>query len=126
ETGETAIIVRRLGLAAVCLHEVPSHQPLRVTIAPSTALPLQSGAFGKALLAFAPPDILDEVLGLEPLPGPAAPDPDRLRTDLAEIVTTGVARSVGEGISGSVAIAAPIFRADGIGAATGAPGPDAR
>jgi DNA-binding IclR family transcriptional regulator len=126
ETGETAVIVRRLGLAAVCLHEVPSRQPLRVTIAPSTALPLQSGAFGKALLAFAPPEILEEVLSLEPPAGPPAPDPERLRADIADIVTSGVARSVGEVVSGSVAIAAPIFREDGIVAAIGVTGPDGR
>jgi len=43
---------RRRALAAVCLHEIPSSQPLRVTIAPTTSLPLRSGAFGKALLAY--------------------------------------------------------------------------
>jgi IclR family transcriptional regulator, acetate operon repressor len=126
ETGETAVIVRRLGLAAVCLHEVPSHQPLRVTIAPSTALPLNSGALGKALLAFAPPEIIEEVLALDPPPGPPAPDADRLRADLADIVTSGVARSAGEVVSGSVAIAAPIFREDGIVAAIGVTGPESR
>lgn len=126
ETGETAVIVRRLGLAAVCLHEVPSHQPLRVTIAPSTSLPLQSGAFGKALLAFAPSEILEEVLAMDPPAGPPGPDPDRLRADIADIVTSGVARSVGEVVSGSVAIAAPIFREDGIVAAIGVTGPEGR
>ena len=34
ETGETAVISRRVGLSAVCLHEVPSHHPLRVAIEP--------------------------------------------------------------------------------------------
>ncbi|HLO35122.1 MAG TPA: IclR family transcriptional regulator [Candidatus Deferrimicrobium sp.] len=126
ETGETAVIVRRIGLAAVCLHEIPSSQALRVTIAPTTSLPLQSGAFGKALLAFAPPDIVDEVLALEPPPGPPGPDPERLRADLADIVTSGVARSVGEVVSGSVAIAVPIFREDGIVAAIGVTGPEGR
>lgn len=126
ETGETAVIVRRIGLSAVCLHEVPSHQALRVTIAPTTSLPLHGGALGKALLAFAPPEILDEVLAEEALPGMAVPDPDRLRADLADIVTSGVARSVGEVVSGSVAIAAPIFREDGIVAAIGVIGPESR
>ena len=125
ETGETAIIVRRLGLAAVCLHEVPSSQALRVTIAPTTSLPLASGAFGKALLAFAPEDILDEVIAQDGAV-PAAPDPERLRADLADIVTSGVARSVGEVVSGSVAIAVPIFREDGIVAAIGVTGPEGR
>jgi DNA-binding IclR family transcriptional regulator len=126
ETGETAVIVRRLGLAAVCLHEVPSHQPLRVTIAAGTSLPLQSGAFGKALLAFAPSDILDEIIGQDASAGPSAPDTERLKAEVADIVTTGVARSIGEVVSGSVAIAAPIFREDGIVAAIGVIGPESR
>ena len=54
------------------------------------------------------------------------PDPDRLRADLADIVTSGVARSVGEVVSGAVAIAAPIFREDGIVAAIGVIGPEGR
>jgi IclR family transcriptional regulator, acetate operon repressor len=126
ETGETAVIVRRLGLAAVCLHEVPSHQPLRVTIAPTTSLPLQSGALGKALLAFAPPEILDEVLALDQPSGPPTAEVARLRADLADIVTSGVARSVGEIVPGSVALAVPIFREDGIVAAIGVIGPESR
>ncbi|HEV8488289.1 MAG TPA: IclR family transcriptional regulator [Candidatus Limnocylindrales bacterium] len=126
ETGETAIIVRRIGLAAVCLHEIPSSQALRVTFAPTTSLPLNSGAFGKALLAFAPPEILDEVIALDGLGGATILDPDRLRADLADVVTSGVAKSVGEVVSGSVAIAAPIFREDGIVAAIGVTGPEGR
>ena len=124
ETGETALIVRRIGLAAMCLHEVPSRQPLRVTIAPGESLPLQGGAFGKALLAFAPAEIQDEVMGREPVAG--APDAEHRRADLAEVVTSGVARSVGEVLSGTVAIAVPIFRHDGIVAAIGVTGPEAR
>jgi len=126
ETGETAVIVRRIGLSAVCLHEVPSQHPLRVTIPPDTAVPLHSGALGKALLAFAPDDILDEVLAAEPGEERAGLDVDRLRADLADIVTSGVARSTGEALSGSVAIAVPIFREDGIVAAIGVVGPESR
>ncbi len=125
ETGETAVIVRRIGLAAVCLHEVPSSQALRVTIAPSTSLPLRSGALGKALLAFAPDEVLEEVVAQEPPPGATA-DLARLRAELAEVVTSGVARSSGEVISGSVAIAVPVFRKDGIVAAIGVTGPEGR
>ncbi|MBA2718438.1 MAG: IclR family transcriptional regulator [Chloroflexi bacterium] len=126
ETGETAVIVRRIGMSAVCLHEVPSSQPLRVTLAPTTVLPLHSGAFGKALLAFAPEDVFDEVIGLEGATGPLGLDPDRLRSEIADVVSTGVARSVGEIVSGSVAIAVPIFREDGIVAAIGVIGPESR
>ncbi len=125
ETGETAVIVRRIGLAAVCLHEIPSHHALRVTVPAETSLPLESGALGKALLAFAPDEILDEILAGDTGRDPAL-DQDRLRAELAEVVTSGVARSVGEGMSGAVAIAVPIFREDGIVAAIGVVGPESR
>lgn len=126
ETGETAVIVRRLGLAAVCLREIPSSRPLRVSLPPQTALPLDRGALGKALLAFASPEILDEVLASEPRAAGDAVDPDRLRADLAEIVATGIARSVGEAIPGAVEIAIPIFREEGIVGAIGIVGPETR
>jgi DNA-binding IclR family transcriptional regulator len=125
ETGESAVIVRRLGLSAVCLHEVASAQPLRVTLAPGTSLPLESGALGKTLLAFAPEEILEELWRGE---SPAVDDAAaaRLRAELADIVSSGVARSSGEVISGAVAAAVPIFRNDGIVAAIGVIGPEQR
>src|SRR5689334_22985674 len=58
ETGETALIVRRVGLTAVCLQEALSRHPLRVSFGAETVLPLDRGAFGTALLAFAPPEII--------------------------------------------------------------------
>ncbi len=79
------------------------------------------------LLAFAPPDILDEVLaqGLQPLTG-ATPDEAQLRRDLEEIVGRGLAETSGEAVNGTVSLAVPILRADGIVAALGVIGPAAR
>ena len=56
--------------------------------------------------------------------GPA--DTRQLRADLGEIVAAGIARSAGEFISGSVAMAVPIMRKDGIVAAIGVIGPEGR
>ena len=130
ETGETAVIVRRVGLTAVCLHEVPSRNALRVSIAPDTALPLDRGALGKVLLAFAPPEIIDEVLAAEFMTeadrsGPST-NQDRLRSDLADIVDSETARSVGEVVPNAVFVAVPVFREDGIVAAIGVIGPELR
>ena len=127
ETGETAVISRRIGLTAVCLDEVPSHHPLHVAIEPGTAFPLHAGALSKVLLAYAPQDILDEVIGagLASLT-PATPTEERLRLDLAEIVATGLARSENEMLSGTVTMGAPIMREDGIVAAIAVIGPSAR
>jgi IclR family acetate operon transcriptional repressor len=127
ETGESAIVLRRVALSAVCLHQVEAHDPLRVSIEPGTMTPLYAGAPGRVLLAFAPPEILEEVLaaGLPPLT-PETPTEDVLRDGLAQIVRTGFATSEGEFVGGSVAIAVPIIREDGIVAALAVTGPASR
>ena len=115
ETGETAVVVRRIGLSSICLHQIESDEPLRVTLEPGTMSPLHAGAPGRVLLAFAPSDVLDEVLAheLEPVTA-ATPTELQLRDHLGDIVMTGMATSEGELIDGSVAMAVPVFREDGI------------
>lgn len=126
ETGESALVMRRVALSAVCLHQVEAHDPLRVSIEPGTMTPLYAGAPARVLLAFAPPEILEEVAGgLQPLT-PETPTEAALRDGLAEIVRTGFAASEGEFIAGAVAIAVPIMRDDGIVAALAVTGPSSR
>lgn len=124
ETGETAVVVRRIGLSSVCLHQVESDEALRVTLDRGGMSPLYAGALGRLLLAFAPPDVLDEVLAqdLERIT-PNTPTEDALRASLGHIVMTGTATSQSELIEGSVTLAAPIFREDGIVGAIGLLGP---
>jgi DNA-binding IclR family transcriptional regulator len=110
EAGETAVIARRVGLSAVCLHEVQSAHALRVTCEAGTATPLVAGAIAKVLLAYAPADIQDEVLA-------GASQTKALRRELASVTADGIARSEGELHSGTVTIAVPILRDDGIVAA---------
>ncbi|MGH2476823.1 MAG: IclR family transcriptional regulator [Candidatus Limnocylindrales bacterium] len=109
ETGETAIIARRIGTSAACLHEVQSHQALRVTCEPGTVLPLQVGAVSKVLLAFAPDDVRDAALD-------GAAQVRALRRELATIMRDGIARSDGDP-PGSAAMAVPVMQDDGIVAA---------
>jgi DNA-binding IclR family transcriptional regulator len=72
------------------------------------------------LLAFAPPEVLDEVLTQDLVRiTEATPTEDELREHLGAVVMTGLATSEGELIEGSVAIAAPVFREDGIVGAIG-------
>jgi DNA-binding IclR family transcriptional regulator len=127
ETGETAVITRRIGLSAVCLHQVESGQSLRVSLEPGSMSPLHAGAIGRVLLAYALPDIIDAVIsrGLERVT-PTTPDEAVLLETLAETRETGVARSEGELVSGSVGIAAPIFRDGEIVGAVGIVGPEGR
>ncbi len=124
ETGETAVVVRRIGLASVCLHQIESDHSLRVTMEPGSMSPLYAGAPGRVLLAFAPSEVLDEVLAQELRRiTPDTPTEPELRESLGSIVMTGFASSVGELIAGSVAIAAPVFREDGIVGAMALIGP---
>jgi DNA-binding IclR family transcriptional regulator len=124
ETGETAVLFRRVGLASVCLHQQPSRHPLRVVPETGSSTPLGVGALGRVLLAYAPRDIQDEVLAGEP--GPADDAGNGSPTDLAAIVAAGVAVTEGELIRGSVSIAVPVLRDDGIVAAVGVMAPSAR
>ena len=112
ESGETAVIARRVGLSAVCLHEVQSGHALRVTCEPGTSTTLVAGAVAKVLLAYAPADIQDEALA-------GASRVGAVRRELATIATEGIARSEGELVPGTVNIAVPILRDDGIVAAIG-------
>lgn len=120
ETGETAVVVRRIGLSCVCLHQVESDAALRVTLEPGDMSPLYAGALGRVLLAFAPAEVLDEVLAQDLVRiTDSTPTEDELRESLGTVVMTGLAVSEGELIDGSVAVAAPVFREDGIVGAIG-------
>ena len=86
--------------------------------------PLHAGAPARVLLAFAPPEVLDEVLSTElEQVTEATLDADALRDSLGQIVLTGLAVSEGERLPGTVAIAAPVFREDGIVGAIAVVGP---
>lgn len=115
ETGETAAVIRRIGLSSICLHQIESDAPLRVTLEPGGMLPLTAGAAGRVLLAFAPNEVLEEVLA-QGVARQATNDPtaDELRSRLGGVVMSGVATTEDELFDGSVSLAVPVFREDGI------------
>jgi IclR family acetate operon transcriptional repressor len=127
ETGETAIVMRRIGLAAICLRQVEARQALRVALEPGAMSPLYAGAMSRVLLAYAPTEILDEVLagGLQPITA-NTPTEAVLRDGLPEIVSIGSATSEGELVPGSVAVAVPIFQEGEIVGSLGVLGPQTR
>jgi DNA-binding IclR family transcriptional regulator len=116
ETGETAVISRRLGLGAVCLQQHQSPHALRVSLEPGASSPLDAGAISLVLLAYAPPDVQDEILS-------TTRDPAALQADLDTVLADGIARSEGAVIAGTVTIAVPVLRDDGIVAALAALAP---
>jgi DNA-binding IclR family transcriptional regulator len=118
ETGETSFISRRVGLGAVCLTQVPSSQPLRVSVEPGTT-PLDVGAVALVLLAYAPEEIQDAALA-------EAADPAAIRHQLPAIVAAGWAEDDGLSFPGGVTIAEPVLRDDGIIAAIALAAPSDR
>lgn len=127
ETGETAAVIRRIGLSSICLHQIETDAPLRVALEPGAMLRLTAGAPGRVLLAFAPTEILEEVLAQgRGRQAPGDPTEADLREALGDVVTTGIAATEGELFEGCVAIAAPVFREDGIVGAITLLGPASR
>ena len=112
ESGETAVISRRVGLTAVCLHEIPSGHALRVSCEPGTTTPLVAGALAKVLLAYAPTAIQQEALA-------GAARAGALRRGLATVRSDGIGWSEDELFAGTVMVAVPVLREDGIAAAIG-------
>jgi DNA-binding IclR family transcriptional regulator len=109
ETGLPVHLAARDGRQAVLLEALPGTQlemPTRVGM----TIPLHSTASGKVLLAHAPPDVVDDVLGvtLVGFTRYTIREAHRLRAELAEIRASGIAVGNEETHYGVVCIAAPI------------------
>ena len=120
ETGETSFISRRVGLAAVCLAQHTSSQPLRVSVESGTTSPLDVGAVALVLLAYAPDEIRDALIANE------GGDSSLTRQQLDSIVAAGWAQDDGKSFAGAITIAIPVLRDDGIVAAIAVAAPSDR
>jgi DNA-binding IclR family transcriptional regulator len=127
-TGETSFISRRVGLAALCLAQFPSSQPLRVSCEPGSTTALDAGAVAHVLLAYAPEEIQDAALTAADLTvdGGRAEARAMIRDRLPRIVFAGYAEDDGETFAGAVTIAVPVLRDDGIVAAIALAAPSHR
>lgn len=115
QTGETASLTVRIGSYAMCIHQRESRHELRLAFTVGQVLPLYAGAGSRVLLAYAPEEILREVLARD-LQSYTDNTPDResLARRLKSTRLSGIATSRGEFTPGSVAVAAPVFRAGSI------------
>lgn len=125
ETGETALVVRRVGSSAVCLLQVEAERPLRVSLTPGAIISLHADAAGRTLLAFAPPELVEEVIAQD-FASRENGEVDELRASLREIAETGYATSEGIPPDDVVTMAVPILREDGIVGALVVTGPASR
>lgn len=109
-THQTVHLGIRDGLDVVYAEKIRGHDGVDVPSRVGRRLPLSSTGIGKALLAYAGPDVIEAVLSrpLRRLTGHSTSDPVRLAGELAEIRQAGLAFDREEAASGVFCIAAPV------------------
>ncbi|MFT4028351.1 MAG: IclR family transcriptional regulator [Protaetiibacter sp.] len=106
-TGETALYLRRVNNAAVCLAIAESDHPISISFQPGHLMPLHGGAAAKVLFSEDSPAKREQYL--DKLYPPLSPDARaRLEADLDEIRQTGYAESAAEVDAGVWAAAAAV------------------
>lgn len=96
----------------VFVYQIESQHELRWVVQMGQRVPLYLGAAAKAMLAFLPADEQERIISrtvFEPLTSNTPKNAVELRQQLAEIRATGVAKALGERVSGIAAVSAPIF-----------------
>lgn len=114
ETQETALLGILQEREALVIDKVESSRTLRISSPVGERLPLHSCALGRALLAFQPPEFIDEVCrGFRPLTEHGVASAEELALELARIRRTQCSSSYDEWQVGVAAVAAPIRDANG-------------
>jgi DNA-binding IclR family transcriptional regulator len=112
ETGESVSLWMLDGLQRVSLAREEGTHQIRFSVDEGQRVELYAGASGKVLLAFGPPNVLEEILTKQKLTQVTRQtivDPEDLRQELQKIREQGYAISYGERVDDSGSIAAPIF-----------------
>ncbi len=114
-TGETVHLAVRDGYEALDVDTVPGRGAVRARSRRAGRVPLHATAVGKALLAHAPPQVLNELVqaGLRRYTEHTVVVPSQLRRALADVRRTGLAYAREEFVLGSLSVGAPIYGPDG-------------
>ena len=129
ESAETAHLAVLDGAEVVYLDRFESQSTLRLFGRVGRRMPAHSTSSGKAILAFAPPDVVDTVVraGLRRLGPRTITSRTVFLQALAEIRERGVSVSFEESESGVASVGAPVFGHDGtVIAAVSVAGPSLR
>ena len=102
----------RLGILKGHMIAVVGQSPVSGNGAAALTLPAHTTAIGRALLAFSPSTVIDEVIAAARW-SPGATAPDHLRQALSIIRQTKIATARDESPSGRCAIAMPVFSGGG-------------
>jgi DNA-binding IclR family transcriptional regulator len=110
-TRENAQLAVRDGTELVFIERLASRDAVRVHTRVGMRFPLPPSGAGLALLAFAPREILDEVLSspLRRFTEKTITDPKILRATLAQTRREGAALSIGQVTLDSLSVGAPVF-----------------
>lgn len=116
KTGESAHVGIRAGWECVVLDRVVGTHPFKCYVEVGAHGPLHSGAPGKVMLAWLPPDELEVALSEIPLPR-VTQYTITSRAEFAEhlklVRQRGYAMDLGETVEGHHCLGAPVFDADG-------------
>lgn len=104
--GETVSLYLRDGIERVRIQAVQSQQAIRRVAQIGARLPLSVGASSKVLAAYAPPEVLVELL--EGPGWPSSIEREVYRSQLKEIIHLGYATSFEEREPGAAAVAVPV------------------
>jgi DNA-binding IclR family transcriptional regulator len=126
--GETVNVAVLSGQNALYLDQVSGPSALALQNWVGRSIPLHATSNGKVLLAFGPPELLDDVRPpLRRFTARTVTDVDRLRAEVEDIRSRGFAIAVDELEEGLTAVAGPILGAGGtVVAALSASGPSFR
>ncbi|MBM3130594.1 MAG: IclR family transcriptional regulator [Chloroflexi bacterium] len=128
-TRETVNLYVLDGTERVCADRIESPERVRVVVRPGERMPLHAGSAGKAILAFASPDLIKRVLAqpLEKMTRHTIVNRRALLKELTAIRARGYAISRGERFEDALGLAAPVFDSDGnVIAALNVAGPNNR
>lgn len=114
QTHATVNLVVRSGERAVQIDQIDDPRAMATINWVGRDTPLHATSDGKVLLAFATDDVTERVLAgkLMRYTANTITDPRRLRTELAEVRSSGVGRSLGELEEGLNGVSAAIRRSD--------------
>ena len=113
--GETASLAVRDGNEILYLDRVRADSPFQTSYSVGSRAKLYSTSLGKAILAYSPEDVVQQVIdgGLLPNTEFTVTDPEKLRAELREIATMGYALDNQENVLGIRCVSAPVFNHKG-------------
>ncbi|GAA3328099.1 MULTISPECIES: IclR family transcriptional regulator [Paeniglutamicibacter] len=126
QVGETAVMIVRIGSQAMCLRRVEPEKSLKYSFAVNELLPLHAGAGQRVLLAWAPPEVVHEVLtGSMTRFTAKTMNREQILASIPQTRSSGYVLSRGELDQGSLSIAIPVTSQGEVVCSINVAGPEA-